>query len=197
LSYTANIPQPNDFIDESQAQLLANFQNLDNTFGVNHYTFSTASPPSGKHKFVEMPVLGAKPTSAAGEGTIYTKAGVQSQLFFNSDNSANEWQLTRALDTNFATFAKATGWTFLPGAMILQWGIATSSGTTLPNTTVTFNPSFTNVVYSVNCTILTTSDNRFFVEIYDRGANQFRAVTRDSGGSKVSGVSFCWMAIGV
>lgn len=195
--YQQNIPTGLVNLDVDYQNLQNNFSQLDTSFGVNHIKFSVA-PNNGKHTFVEMPISTVIPSPLTGsEGTLYTKtANAASQLFYTPDNSTNEYQLTRTISASFGTFSSATGWTYLPGGLLMQWGQATSVGTSLPNTTVIFPVAFTNPSYSVNCTIITTADSRFFVEIYDISTSQFRAVTRDSGGSKTSGILFSWMAIG-
>lgn len=201
-AYNPSIPQPTDLLSNSQQQILNNFGSLDSTFAINHFKFSDGTANLGKHNFSEYvsrtPLMSPIAPCIAGEVSLYAIASGQTQLYATSDAGGQQYQLTRCIDASFGTFkASNPGWTFLPGGMLLQYGQATSSGTTFPNTTVTFPVTYTGVVFSVNCTIITTVDSRFFVEIYDLSNNQFRAVTRDSAGTKISGISFSWMAIGV
>jgi hypothetical protein len=134
MPYNPNIPNASDFISDSQPQIKGNFAQLDTSFGVNHVKYSTIAN-NGKHTKVEMANFNVKPPGlAAFEGTIYTKSdGTQSQLFYTPDNTANEYQLTKIINSQFATFGKFVnnytpqggggavgtaydaGWTFLPG----------------------------------------------------------------------------------
>jgi hypothetical protein len=194
-----------DTLASSRDPIRTNFQIIEDDFAVNHVAYNEAG--EGKHKFLQMPEQTSDPATATNEVALYAKEGVgpaEANLFLRDENSAggggNVYQMTRTDDTNYATFAQNTstkGWTFVAGGMLLSYGLATSSGASLPNTTVTFPKEYTNAIYSVTATILTTVDSRFFVEIYDVTEKQFRAVTRDSGGSKTGGVKFYWQAIGV
>lgn len=140
MAYVSNIPQPNDLLSESQGDILGNFQSANTTYGINHYPFDNATVGQiGKHKFVEMPVSAVIPAGLiAGDGTVYAKtANAATQLFYSPDNSTNEYQLTRCIAASFASFSTFTvfdgtqprvtgGWTFLPGGLLMQYGIITS-----------------------------------------------------------------------
>jgi hypothetical protein len=210
--YNNAIPQAGNRLASSQQDLLNNFQQLDTTFGVDHYDFSDGTANNGKHNQVTMPGQSSPPpASVAGDGVIYTNtASSLTDVYYTQDNSTDEYRLTRVGSnaTDVARFATNTnyqvgppsltgGWTFLPGGMLLQYGIAASQNTSLPNITVTFPKAYTNVVYSVTCTIVETADTRRFISVYDVANNQFRATLRNSGGSKTAGINFYWQAIGV
>lgn len=72
-SYNANIPLPTDNISDSQQDLLNNFAQLDTSFGIDHYTFSNATPDNGKHNQVTTPIISgsAHPTTSASEAKMY------------------------------------------------------------------------------------------------------------------------------
>jgi len=211
--YNRDIPDaPND-PSADQPLMKANTNNIDNIIDEDHFSFDENN--GGLHRQVRLPLRGGSPGTippglVAGEGTLYTKTvtstGVLTEtgLFYTPDNSTDQYQLTRTITADIAEFGTNTnysgtlngGWTFLPGGLVLQYGLAVSSGTSNPNTIVTLPIAMTNNVYSVTCTILTTADSRFFVSVYDVSTNQFRAVTRDSSGSKTSGITFYWQVIG-
>lgn len=73
MAFLANIPQPTDKLKNSQDQLLKNNQQLDASFGVDHYTFSNGTTDNGKHNQVTTPkIVGAvHPTTAANETKFY------------------------------------------------------------------------------------------------------------------------------
>jgi len=145
--YNNNIPKPTDFLSDSQQQLLNNFAQLDVTMAVNHYNFSDNTIKNGKHKFVEL-VAQSLPTTLSGEGSLYSNTAGQTQLFYTSDAGAQAYQMTRAIDASISLFATNTnypqvppvadqfgGWTFLPGGLLLQYGIGICAA---KNTATTF-----------------------------------------------------------
>ena len=201
MSYTLRPSASGDTLASSRDPIRTNFSLIQQQFEQNHVSIQS----DGKHKFLQMPQQGSIPDVAASEIGLYAYSdGSVTQLFLKGANTGSSYQLsyaTSGVDPDIASFGtvagvSSSGWSFLPGGLLMQYGNATSSGTSLPNTTVTFPKSFGTGLYSVTATILTTSDSRFFVEIYDSSTSQFRAVTRDSGGSKTSGLVFYWMAIG-
>lgn len=197
-TYLPNIPTGLVNLDEDYLNIQNNFTQLNTSFGINHLPYNDQTNKNGKHTFVEMVdntviPAGLKPS----EGTLYTKsnAGV-TDMYYTPDNSGNEYQITRVGTANFGTFGAVTGWTFLPGGLLFQWGLATSVGTSLPNTTIIFPKPYTNPAYSVNCSIITTQNTRQSVNIFDVSNTQFRAAAKDAGGSITSGLTFYWQAVG-
>ncbi len=63
------IPQPTDNLDQSQIDLLGNMQQLDTTFGIDHYKFSDITANNGFHNklttpvFVDSPPTGLPPVT--------------------------------------------------------------------------------------------------------------------------------------
>lgn len=72
-SYNPNIPQPSDFLSDSQQDILDNFIQSNVSFGVNHYNFSDGSANNGKHNKVTTPLIvgSAHPATAANEPIFY------------------------------------------------------------------------------------------------------------------------------
>lgn len=167
--YQPNIPTGTVKLLQDYLNLQGNFQQLNIAYGVNHVPFSDTSgvPPggiSGVHKFVQMPVQ-TVPTIQGGQGAIYTNTAGQSQLFYTSDSLPSnnlEYQLTRAIDAShslFSTFvnnynavgtAYTGGWTFLPGGLLLQYGLYNAGVGGLAGAgTIMFPVSFTSIPYIV------------------------------------------------
>lgn len=63
MSYNPNIPQATDYIDESQPQLLANFQQLNTLYDGDHYAFNDGTGNAGLHQKVTSPDQTAHPTT--------------------------------------------------------------------------------------------------------------------------------------
>lgn len=150
MTYTNNIPQSTDSPSDSQPQILANFQSIATVVNKNHVDFNDGD--EGKHKFLQMPEQSSAPTTGANEGGLYTKESNSiTELFFRRESDGTEIQLTDG-DPSTGT----SGYTFLPGGLLLQWG--TGSGSTL-GTTVNFTTSF-STVYQVVGSVISTSGDR-------------------------------------
>jgi hypothetical protein len=73
MSFNNNIPQPGDNLSDSQGQLLVNNISLNNSFGVDHYTFNDLTANNGKHNQVTTPLITplGHPTTIANEPKFY------------------------------------------------------------------------------------------------------------------------------
>lgn len=145
MTYNASIPQSTDFISNSQLQILGNFSQLNAQFLVDHTAFNTGSGNGdGFHKKVTLNVpLGADPVPAGTASAVYSKdVGGVGQLFFA--NSSAPKQITGTVS------AIANGTSFLPGGVILKWGLASQFLVHIP-----FTPAFPTACFSV---VLTATD---------------------------------------
>lgn len=124
MTYNPAIPQPNDILSQSQSQIQTNFAQADTIFDLNHVTFDNASVASrGKHRRVDL-IRVAAPGSIATEAVVYQKlAGASSNLFMQRDGVATEIQLTGP-----NPLIAATGESFLPGGLLIKWGITSGTG---------------------------------------------------------------------
>lgn len=152
MSYNPAIPGPNDILAQSQAQIQTNFSQADSIFDINHITFDDATVAErGKHRKVDLKRIPA-PGSVATEAVLYQKlSNGSSQIFMQRDGNATEIQLTGANPT-----AAATGCTFLPGGLKMNWGKVTvpvANG----SVTATFNQAFTGDPFSVVATAINSS----------------------------------------
>ncbi len=124
-------PQATDPINQTQAPIRTNFQNIRALLGVNHVDFADAD--NGKHKFVTFPVQGAAPVFLAGEVGLYNKAAVApfgtfNELFIHKLTTAGtataDIPFTASIlsTSNPLPVSGANGWTYLPSGIIMQWG---------------------------------------------------------------------------
>lgn len=98
MTFTPDIPRTGQTLGNSRPQVVGNFQTIHRAFSVDsasgnqtgdHFDYDTAN--EGKHLRVRLPVIGVAPTTAAGEGAIYTKdigAGVVNPFFRRETNGA-------------------------------------------------------------------------------------------------------------
>jgi hypothetical protein len=206
MSFTPGIPQVGQSLGSSRSLVLNNFASLRSTIAVNHGDVN--GPNTGKHLQVEMPRQNpTAPTNIANEGTLYAflspDAGVNTDVFYKVDASVNAYQLTRIIDSapNFALFGTNPGWTFLPGALLLQWGfhngnLLNATGTepfSIPFTDRTSILIFTQP-YSTNASI---PGSQATISVTNNGINP--AVTGfawEGITNSVSWSGFWWAAIG-
>lgn len=211
MTYQANIPQPNDFLDESQSDLLNNFTVLDSSFAKNHYTFSDLTTNAGKHKFVEL-VKQALPATAVGSGSLYTfsplGASNETNLAYTPDNGGIGYVLTRVIAASSGVFSNNTnypqvppianqfgGWTFLAGGMLLQYGTADLAANPTA-TTIKYPVAFTNGVYSITVSKISSDVSQTGQEVRvvpTPNLTQFQIIQSSSSNNN----KIYWMAIGV
>lgn len=199
-----NIPQPTDNLSVSQGDLLGNNQQLDTSFGFNHYAFSDLTTDNGKHKFISMPPQVASPATAVGELALVAKTVVADGvcLFLTRDNNtAFDVQLTT--DKIARPLGNTNGYTFLPGGasggIIIQWGTAAinaGGASTVINFPVAFTASAFNVQITPDNNNVSNSPsaNMVFIKQSAITSTNFTVVN-----SSASGVvdKIYWMAIGI
>lgn len=207
MSYTSSIPKSGESLGSTRARINTNFQEIAAVEAINHIAFNLTG--KGKHKFLQMPETnsispGTPPATAINEAGFYAKVGTnpaETNLFFRAENSGKEYQLTTADSARLSSFStkagvENSGWTFLPGGMLMQYGLRTigSKGNT---TTITYPKPFVTGVYSVTIGNVTSetspSPNNQFVKDGTVGLTTFQVVNSSSSSSN----KVYWMAIGV
>ncbi len=168
-TYQPGIPTGTVNLDVDYKALQANFTALDTIFNVDHVTYSNTTAQKGYHKDIHFNPISTTVTNGPNnyvtatqypQGIPATVTGI-GQLFSSSvtdgvNTDTGLYWLTGggrqiALTRNFAPVIAATGYTFLPGGLIMQWGsIATpASGAPVAGNLVTFPLTFPNNVFSI------------------------------------------------
>lgn len=176
-NYTRDIPDGPDNPSDDQPPMKENTNSTDSIIKEDHYGFNDNN--GGLHKQTRMPILAAQPLGLPADGgTLYVKDAEttlgtnRGQLFFATDNVAaasNEFQITRAIPLYFstfgtiapytvgpfppATFTANSGWTFLPGGLILQYGTYSKIGALGGAGAITFPFNFSSAVFNVTLTL--------------------------------------------
>jgi hypothetical protein len=138
MTYNPNIPNATDNISVSQNDLKINFQQLENIFDNDHYTWDFATTANrGAHRQVNFKLPISDPAVVATESFVYSKAdandsGNNSQLYF-----ANTLGVTRL--TNRFTAAAQQGYTILPSGIVLMWGFSTGPFSSTDPTPIEFH----------------------------------------------------------
>lgn len=183
------LPNAGQSLGQTRADIRENFNIIQDSFGRNHVGLNDGTPGNrGKHNFCTFVAQGSTPTPRiAGESYLFSRTfnGVE-ELAFCPNVVGNVYQLTRTIAASTASFAQATGWTFLPGGLLLQYGTGVSTGAT---TAVVFPVTFTTL-YSITLSRRSTSSTYGYSSPSTTG---FDFVSD----SPSVGVNFGWMAIGV
>lgn len=200
MPYDSTVPQSGQTLGNTHVPIQTNFSIITTAQSVNHEAYDNAN--QGKHKFLQMPEQGSAPSTAANEGGLYTKGSSGTNVFFRSESNGQEYKLTAVDDTEFAEFGTNTlydatpqnqygGWTFLPGGLILMYGLAenVASG----NGTIRFPKSFSLVPYSIQLTFKTngTDDRVIYVRNIAQAPNEM--YVRNTSGTQRD---VYWTAIG-
>lgn len=208
------IPAADNNPSADQPEMLNNNRAAVNAIAVDHIGYGTSG--TGYHQWVRMrkvnPVNTVPPVIAT-YGGVYTNtatsvgAGTETNLYYTPDASGRAYQLSRTIDANFAQFATNTnyapivanrngGWTFLPGGLMLQYGIAdvAASGTV---TTVVFPVAYTGVPFSITIGSITgegnsPGENNQFIKEGTVSTTQFQVVNSSGSPNR----KIYWQAIG-
>jgi hypothetical protein len=156
VTFQPNIPQATDLISVSQNDILQNFQSIDTAWNVNHEDFNASG--AGKHKFVEYTNQSSDPAGAASEFTLFSKVsgGGQSEIFYKRNAEGTSYQLT-----GINPSGAASGYTFLPGAMLMQWDFLTGASKN-DGAAIVFPTAFGATPYTLQ---LTASRNGISVNV--------------------------------
>lgn len=160
MPYLQNIPQPTDQLDDSQGDILGNFQEIYNLVGVNHVQFGAAAG-QGKHTQVTLPENAAPTNTAAAEANIYSQLSTltnNTELFWQREGNGTRIEWTGLL-------AATNGWTRLPSGILLKWG----ADVVATNLVVVYPagggiPAFQNIPNNPFVTLVTTSGTAAILE---------------------------------
>ena len=192
MAYNPNIPNPGDLLSDSQSQLKNNFQALDNVFAVDHFEFSDSTANKGFHKQVRM----------INQATVGPALGTANGALFAGLVSGNSWPIWKnslgsTVMLSGPTNNSISGYVYLPGSILLQWGRVTGKTGAWPTTdqTQNFNTPFNVAAYTVYTTFIgPTSNSTGDICINTLNAANFHWQFTGASGASFDG--FYWLAIG-
>lgn len=139
-NYTTNIPFEDNSPSQDQPDMKRNTNSTSSILNVDMIGFNTAD--GGYHSQLTFVDQSADPGSASNQYREYSKiVSGSSELFAQKDAAVAPIQLTRGVPVG-----GTTGYTYLPGGMLLQWGTASISGS---SGTFTFPIPFTTLYSAV------------------------------------------------
>lgn len=195
MTYNANIPLSTDLISNSQAQIQANFSQLNSQFAIDHVAFNTGSGNGdGTHKKITFDNAPTEPTPAGTVSNIFPLlTNGNQELYFK--NSSTEYGGSGKIQLTGPFTAASNGTVFLPGGIILKWGSATITNTQ----TVNFASAFPNncwavVTQPINASAVTVANDYVYVASVALANFSATAVRRTSLAGNT--VTFNYIAIG-
>lgn len=148
MTFNPNIPQPNDLISQSQAQIQTNFSQSNIAFAVDHTAFDVLSN-QGKHKHSTYLEQGSDATTLVNEVAVYCKdTGTQPDLFYRPQSNGTAQRLTGGGVT-------AAAWCVFDGTQVNpvpsdSFNVASVTRASNSNSyIVTFNRDFSSGNYAV------------------------------------------------
>jgi hypothetical protein len=207
--YTRDLPVSGNDPSVDQPSMTINTNSVDSLIDEDHYSFGENN--GGFHRQVRMPNLATIPLGTiAASSTLYSKVatGQGSQVFFTNANTGNEYQLTRADNTNYASFGLFpafqyralgpitgnAGWTFLPGGIRYQYGTVNMTAFPAGSYNLAFPIVFTTV-YTVIAILQSSVATPELGELKSFTVGSFTFeynVTAPSGSRSIQ-----WFAIGI
>lgn len=124
MTFTPDIPQSGETLGGTRSKINANFQQIGVALAVNHAGFGASG--EGKHNLIQMPTItstATTPTTNATENALYTD-GSPVNMYWRPASDGTAVQMT----TTTAVTNGATGCTFLPGGLVMQFGSFTFTG---------------------------------------------------------------------
>lgn len=141
--FTAGTPSDGQKLGNSKVPIRNNLDALAQTIAVDHVALGLGG--QGKHTVIHLPSAQASdPTTAAGEIALYQKlVGGVNDLFLRYESNGTVIRMTGNYNP------AQNGYWFIPGGLLLQWGVNALPGTG----TVTFPIAFSGlIVYNVQAT---------------------------------------------
>lgn len=192
-TYVLGYPPDGSSLGNTKAQIRSNLDGTFLTLSVDHQNANQPTP--GYHNVIHM-LPHAAPAAIPNVGQLLQNVAndgfATDTTFFFETGLGLLLQLTRNIQPIVAT----NGTTFLPGGLILQWGIVVTPFAT-PVGTVNFataNKNFPNNCFNVQTTMIGTSGTANIVQVTNFTNTNFGWKFTGPAGTSFTG--FFWTAIG-
>lgn len=193
-TYTLGYPPDGASLGQTKVTMRNNLDGTFETLGVDHINNNgqPGNQPAGYHNVIHVVPQGMNPGTVSRIGQLFTKTfnsfSTDEALFWETGNG-----LIQQLTVNFTPLAASTGYSFIAGGVILQWGTTGASSTTVP---VTFPIVFPNALFNVQVTRLHNSSSpgstfSYWVNSDNYNASGFQIINNDGHTWQ-----YQWFAIG-
>lgn len=152
-TYTPGYPPDGFSLGQTKATIRNNLDGTFETLGVDHINNNGApgSQPAGYHNIAHFVPQGANPAPVVGYGQLFSKiindVTTDEGLFWETGTG-----LVQQLTVNLVPVAAANGYSFLPGGIIIQWGVVPAPGSSGTVLFATSNIDFPNNCFNVSFT---------------------------------------------
>ena len=152
-TYTPGYPPDGSSLGQTKSTIRNNLDGTFQTLGVDHVNNNgqPGSNPAGYHTVIHVVPQASNPGTVSGFGQLFSKSInsviTDTALFWKTGTG-----LLQQLTMNFTPQANTNGFTFLPGGLILQWGVVSSPGSSGTVNFATSNMNFPNNCYNVSLT---------------------------------------------
>lgn len=120
MTYNPNIPNPGDFVSQSQRRILANMSVTNTSFDFDHVSLDNESDINrGKHEKITFAEQGADPTVSADNQSVYTK------------NNSGQPEIYSRLESDGDVFRWTKNGKLAPGLLLEAYVIFDASGNIL------------------------------------------------------------------
>jgi len=196
-NYISDRPNPPNNPSTDVPDMKTNCNSISAILAVDHIGFNAAN--GGFHNVIHFSNQGADPVADGTHGTLYTKiltnyGNSDTALFFETGGGRIFQLTTNPGGAGPIPQNPTSGYSFLPGGFLIQYGFASSSNAS-PNLAVTFPIAFTTSVLTLQLDVLENSNSRRLWHLNSVTASGFDAYIQDTNGSSVSNQVY-WMAIG-
>ncbi len=163
--FQPNVPTGSVPFNQDYLNLQGNNQQLDISMGKDHYAFSDATSNNGYHKTIHL--VDVSVTSGGNPNNlpplnIPAPVALTGEIFSSESNiglgadSTLWWQSAAGklaqMTVNLNPLALANGYTFIPGGLILQWGVVAPTSGDITVLFVTSNIDFPKNCFNVQVT---------------------------------------------
>ena len=201
LPYDINIPFATNSPSDDQSKMQQNTNSISTLVAQDHYGFNNQfnlnANSGGWHTRIHMVDQGAAfdPAQVTDVGQLYSKTvtfntRTDQALFYRSGTTLSAGNSLTQITAPRGTVLAATGFAFLPGKLLMQWGVDAVSGS------ITYSPAFAAAAYSIQLTPRGTGAAGARMALYVVGSNSAGFTYSISTNADVTITSVYWVAIG-
>jgi hypothetical protein len=200
LTFNTGVPAAANNPSNDQNPMRVNNVSNAAIWNVDHFGFGLNE--GGWHNIIHLPAQLADPapaTSPVNAGQLYTKTvSGDLELFYESSGGI----ISQLTATGITPTPGVNGYTFLPGGILLQWGVINFSASSALTGSVLFttppNIAFPNNIFNVEMTVIGTSGSPQTLQINNSAPPSttgfsWRFTSAPNSGSYIG---FFWFAIG-
>lgn len=200
--YTQNVPNPPNLPSEDVGNMQTNTNSIFSILNVDHESFGSASNIDGRHRQVSLINEAAPGVPANIGGVLFANNPVPQiswpfwqntqtiQILGANVSSFAQFAINTAYGTPPAGFTQQGGFSFLPGALIFQYGFYGKVGALGNSGTIQFPISFNNL-FNVMISLNRTASGNQSVTINTTSNASFTFLSSTSGSDGIF-----WTAIG-